>query len=85
MGENMSHTLKFSIEVEVTIPDNEYGLELQNRFVKKLIADIPERISFEELEKMLCLSGLQYYMKSVEYAKRGHFPEDSITKFVITG
>ena len=81
----MSHTLKFSIEVEVGIPDDEYGLQVRNRFIKALIADIPERISFEELEKLLCLSGLQYYVKSVDFAKRGHDPEESITKFVITG
>jgi hypothetical protein len=81
----MSHTIKFSIEVETTFPDNEYALEVQNSLIKKLVTYRPERISFEELEKILCLSGLQYYIKSVDFAQRGHFPEDSITKFVITG
>ena len=81
----MSHTLKFSIEVEASFHDNEYALEVQNKLIKKLIADRPERMSFEELEKILCLSGLQYYVRSVDFALKGHDPEESITKFVITG
>jgi hypothetical protein len=81
----MSQTLKFSIEVEANFENEEYGLEVRNKFIKALIAHTPERISFEELEKILCLSGLQYYVKSVDFVKRGHDPEESVTKFVITG
>jgi hypothetical protein len=65
----MSHKLKFSIEVEIGFNDNEYALEVQNRFIKALIADVPERISFEELEKLLCFSGRQYYVKSVDFSE----------------
>jgi hypothetical protein len=81
----MMQTLKFSIEVEVGIPDHEYGVKIRNRFIKALIADTPERISFDELEKILCLSGLQYYVQSVDFAQKSPNDDESITKFVIKG
>jgi hypothetical protein len=65
----MSHKLKFSIEVEIGFNDNEHALKVQNKFVKALTADIPERLSFEELNEIICFEGRQYYVKSVHFAE----------------
>ena len=81
----MSQTLKFSIEVEMNFFDDDYGIKIRDRFIGKYVAAIPERISFEELDKTLCLGGLQYYIQSVDCTQKSPNDDESITKFVIKG
>lgn len=84
-GSSVGHTLKFNIEVEVGFHDNQEALKIQHKFIKALIADKPERISFEELDEILYFGGRQYYVKKVDYSEINRDIDDSITKFEITG
>lgn len=82
---NMKHIIKINIEIDRTTSSHEYSQEVHNKLTKALLADIPESLSFDELEKIILFHGRRYFVTSVEYLRIELDAEETITKFEIKG
>jgi len=81
----MKLTIKISLEVDISYPDAEENMKLNNRLMRALTADIPERLSFEELDNIFYFQSRQYYVKSADFSDLNRDDDESISNFKIIG
>lgn len=81
----MLHKISFKIEVDITTHSYKKSQEIHGKLTKALIADTPESLSFEVLDKIIDLRARNFHVSEVEYSRQSHDSEESSTKFKIKG
>jgi len=75
----MINNIKVSIEVNLMgLSDKKY-LEIQAKLIKNIIDTEAPRLSFDELDKILCIKKRKYVSKSIQYPEINRVDDDEFT------
>lgn len=76
----MIHNINFTINLELIGLSHKQFIELQNMLMGKIIEDKIEPLNFEDINKILCLSGRKYYPSSIEHPPMDRYMDDYVPK-----
>jgi hypothetical protein len=72
----MMHNIKVSIEVDLINLSQDKYLDIQGKLIKNIIDNDAEKLSFDELDKILHIKNRKYVSKSITYPEMNK-PDDN--------
>jgi hypothetical protein len=75
----MIHKITVSIEVDLIGLSQEKYLEVQAKLMKNIIDIDADKLSFDELDKILHIKERKYVSKSIQYPEMNRLDDDEFT------